>query len=597
MKTHSHAFPYLIVPYIAILTLLISPFTFTNVRAIETRGGSGYALTAPPVIDIWYGTPQAFGNNGLPQRQINILGNVSDPDGIASLTYSLNGSQQKNLSLGPDTRRLLSQGDFNVELFDSELLNGANQVVINATDTMSETATSTVVVNYSRDKVWPLPYEANWDSITPINDLAQITDGKWAYDSQKGGIRPVEVGYDRMIAIGDMAWENYEAVTEITIHGVDEGGYLPPSNGPGIGLIFRWNGHTDDPVPNWQPKTGWLPLGAIGWYHWQLDHSARLEILGNDGSTAIDTSGRTLNLDTSYFFKFRVEKTGNGPLYSLKVWQVNEMEPPVWDLSFIGAAEDPQFGSLVLLTHHVDATFGKVTVTRVGSPPAPSTFQSDDFHNPDLNTSLWEFINPKSDSAYNITGSRTTDAWLNISVPAGSDHDLVLGDNRAPRVMQSVNNTDFDVEAKFESGLYFKYQMQGIIVQEDASHYLRIEFQGDGNSTRLYTADYSGNLKVTYTNTVINGRGIIPLYMRVMRNGGRFTLFYSYDGSSWTPFSTFPRSMVVNTIGVYAANAIGSTSPAFTGKIDYFFNRATPIEPEDPPEIEVNVYLPLLLNQ
>ena len=23
---------------------------------------------------------------------------------------------------------------------------------------------------------------------------------------------------------------------------------------------MRWNGHTDQPIANWQPKTGWLPL-------------------------------------------------------------------------------------------------------------------------------------------------------------------------------------------------------------------------------------------------------------------------------------------------------------------------------------------------
>jgi regulation of enolase protein 1 (concanavalin A-like superfamily) len=158
--------------------------------------------------------------------------------------------------------------------------------------------------------------------------------------------------------------------------------------------------------------------------------------------------------------------------------------------------------------------------------------------------------------------------------------------------MQSVNNTDFDVEAKFETGLSRKYQMQGIIVEEDANHYLRLEFQGDGVGTRIYTANMS-TPKEVYTDIEIGLRTIAPLYMRVLRNGDRWILFYSFDGSSWTPYRTFPLSMVVNSVGVYAANAVGLTSPAFNGQIDYFFNRATPIQPEDAPG--GGLYLPVII--
>ena len=44
-----------------------------------------------PDIDLWEGHTQYFGENGSPQPYVNILGSVSDPDGIASLVYSLNG--------------------------------------------------------------------------------------------------------------------------------------------------------------------------------------------------------------------------------------------------------------------------------------------------------------------------------------------------------------------------------------------------------------------------------------------------------------------------------------------------------------------------
>ena len=49
--------------------------------------------TAPaaPVINVWYGSQQTFGANGQPQQWVNVLGDVSDPGGMASLTYTLNG--------------------------------------------------------------------------------------------------------------------------------------------------------------------------------------------------------------------------------------------------------------------------------------------------------------------------------------------------------------------------------------------------------------------------------------------------------------------------------------------------------------------------
>ena len=228
------------------------------------------APQAGPIITIFYGASQSFGQVGQPQRQINILGNVSDPDGVASLTYTLNGGIQKPLSIGPDTRRLLEAGDFNVELFDEELAQGTNTVLITATDTLTETTSTSVTVNYDRTHAWPLPYQTNWAS--GIQSQGQVVDGKW--EVQGNGLHTVQVGYDRLVAIGDIGWKDYEVTVPITINSIDPAGYLPPSYGPGLGLIMRWTGNTDDPVSGMQPKEGWWPLGAIGWFRWQ-------EFLGN----------------------------------------------------------------------------------------------------------------------------------------------------------------------------------------------------------------------------------------------------------------------------------------------------------------------------
>lgn len=576
-----------------ILTLLITTITPGNVSAQSNYKVDAALLAAPPTINIWFGNTQTFGATGLPQRQINILGNVSDPDGIALLTYTLNGGSPKNLSLGPDTRRLLEAGDFNVELFDTELTHGANQVAITATDTLAETSIANVTVNYYRNNIWPLPYTTNWNS--GIQSQSQVVDGKW--EVQGGGLRTMQVGYDRLVAIGDIGWKDYEVTVPITINNVNlPSCSMPPSNCPGIGLIMRWTGNSDDPVAGEQPKEGWWPLGAIGWIRWQNTTSTKLQIFGNHDADIASTAWTVPANGETYYFKMRVETTGSGPQYRLKVWSSLVTEPVDWNLTGTGNPNDPASGSIVLIAHHVDATFGNVAVTRLGSLPVPSTIQSDDFRVSSLNTGLWTFVNPKGDGSYGITGANTADAWLNISVPAGSDHDLLVGDNRAPRVMQSVNDTDFDVEVKFESGLLPMYQMQGIIIQQDANNYARFEFFGDGAGTRIYAARYSNSGKELIANNSFGVGQIHPLYLRILRNGNRWIMFTSLDGSNWTPYLTVPFKLAVSSIGVYGANATGGSSPAFTGKIDYFFNRAAPIQPEDViPVLDNRMNLPLIL--
>jgi uncharacterized repeat protein (TIGR02543 family) len=220
------------------------------------------------VIDVWYGSDQPFGQIGSnAQTWVNVLGNVSDPDGVASLVYSLNGGPVSTLSIGPDGRRLESAGDFNIDIAYTDLVNGPNQVLITATDGLGTQSTEMVTVTYSSGNVWPLPYSIDWSSAPSIQDVAQVVDGLWTLEADS--VRILEPGYDRLIAIGDVSWTDYEVMVPVTIHNMWGDG--------GAGILLRWNGNTDYPISGWQPKTGWNPLGAIGWFRYN-----RLEFWGND---------------------------------------------------------------------------------------------------------------------------------------------------------------------------------------------------------------------------------------------------------------------------------------------------------------------------
>ena len=138
---------------------------------------TGAAYAADPVIDVWYGTDQQFGQMGTPQQYINIPGNVYDPDSggsIDSLVYTLNDTDPPSktprvLSMGPDTR-LINLGDFNldIDIADTDLVIGDNTIVITATDNDLNESQVTVTLNYASGNVWPLPYTADWSSITDI---------------------------------------------------------------------------------------------------------------------------------------------------------------------------------------------------------------------------------------------------------------------------------------------------------------------------------------------------------------------------------------------------------------------------------------------
>ncbi len=186
-----------------------------------------------PIIDVWYGDTQNFGVLGDPQQQINILGNTIS---ATSLEYSLNGGAPVGLSIGTGggieppplvgalhaedltaagNKRLVNKGDFNIDIFTSELLAGANTVEITAYG--SGQTTKTVTVNYSTGNTWPLPYTLDWNDFDNLEEAlqsgnVQVVDGEWYLyeDDGEKWLRPVEsaIGYDRAVAIGGIQWQN-----------------------------------------------------------------------------------------------------------------------------------------------------------------------------------------------------------------------------------------------------------------------------------------------------------------------------------------------------------------------------------------------------
>lgn len=621
----------------------------------------------PPVINVWFGDTQTFGNLGNPQEFVNVLGNVSDANGVASISYKLNGGSSVSLPFGPDGKRLLNDGDFNIELPTSSLLNGANTVEITATDALGAPSSKSITLNYQAGNVWSLPYTVDFTSLTNIenlNSVANAVDGNWELVTD--GIRNKNAGYDRLLVAGDKTWSsNMEVEVPITIHS--------SSSSSGVGFALGWQGHTGSA----NPRLDW-PLEAIGWVR-NAHNNPTLEILRYNSIQEANQS-ISFSLGTTYILKVRSEEIDqNNSRFQVKIWEDGTAEPA----NFMLSADVPtRSGSVLMITHRSEVTWGNMTITPLTANQAPS-FTSSPVTNaqvgqqytynvtasdPDVADNLsitevtipgWLTLNDNGNGTAILSGTPTnSDIGLNavelkvedddnssgsqsfnISVAgtggaslksdhfcvdgslnnfwrifdpydttpaldpgetpitvvnselkfeleAGVDHNLWAGAlNLAPRILQSVTDTDMEFEARYLSVPSERYQMQGFVVHEDNDTFIRLEVFHDGTNVVLFAAFIDGNTPTTKINTIISN---VPEYLKVTRVGDNWTFGYSDDGTNYTNVN-FTQALTVTEVGIHGGNT-GSTPPAFDAVVDYFWNTAEAFPTCDAPtETSINI--------
>ncbi len=324
------------------------------------------AKVPSPIISTWYGYNPPSGQPGISQKWVNILGNVYTDVYISTLAYKINGSSEQFLNFGSDTRRLQETGDFNIEIDPASLNVGFNQIEIKAKDSNDQISTKVVTINYAPGNFWPLPYTADWGSLTNIQSvegIAHIVDGLWK--STPNGIRTVQPGYDRSIAIGDKAWSSdYEVTVPITFH----------SDFSGMGFAVGWQGHEGGR----SPKIEW-PLQALAWIRGPVANP-KLEIITYGGlptttwehkETPDPQHSVSITKDVTYMLKSSSSKLANGmSRFSVKFWRKNEAEPVAWNVNADVPTRD---GSVLLIANYGDVTFGNVFVEAQLSSLPPGT--------------------------------------------------------------------------------------------------------------------------------------------------------------------------------------------------------------------------------
>jgi len=190
---------------------------------------------------------------------------------------------------------------------------------------------------------------------------------------------------------------------------------------------------------------------------------------------------------------------------------------------------------------------------------------SDDFNESSLNTTLWTVSAPAGGTASVSNGH----ALLNV--PGGSNHDPVAGGDNSVRIMQSISNVNFNVAAKFDSQLYGNTQGQGILVQQDANTYLRIDIFSYGSQLYVEAAGVSGGTETGYIINTISITGL-SMWLQVSRSGNTFTVSTSSDGVNYTSAGNFSLSLSVSSIGPFAwnYNATPADAPALACSVDWF---------------------------
>ncbi len=206
---------------------------------------------------------------------------------------------------------------------------------------------------------------------------------------------------------------------------------------------------------------------------------------------------------------------------------------------------------------------------------------SENFDGPTLNTALWTFINPKSDATVVMNGTAAT-----INVPQGSIHDPFTPGSAAVQLMESITNTDFKVQARFQSTVEINIQQEGIIARQDDTNFLAFKVYSDGSNVHIYAGQTTNGTPTNITDTIINVTQA-PIWLQLERSGNNWVGKWSTDGVNFTTGASFSYALTISQVGPFAANfnAIATSAPAFTAIVDYFFNVGSPVGNNDGPAV------------
>jgi hypothetical protein len=172
---------------------------------------------------------------------------------------------------------------------------------------------------------------------------------------------------------------------------------------------MRFTGHVAGGLsgydPDHQPKSGYLPFGGLGWLRWTGGFTGQPKMHFHYGDTVgwadeglppvqpagsesgpapfaavaySDFGPAAVQPGGTYWMRMRCETLPDTPQgegvtrYSWKIWDAIDPEPLDWAFEITQeSAVALRRGGVVLVAHHVDATFGDVVITALAGDTSP----------------------------------------------------------------------------------------------------------------------------------------------------------------------------------------------------------------------------------
>ncbi len=212
----------------------------------------------------------------------------------------------------------------------------------------------------------------------------------------------------------------------------------------------------------------------------------------------------------------------------------------------------------------------------------PTGIDSDDFNSCTLNNSVWDFRDPVGNSSYLVNGKE-----LEITVPAGTNHEILDNANESARIMQAINDEDFRMSAKFDAPVEAGTQMQGLLVAEDEQNFVRYNLIHNGSAVFIEAYIYEDGERLQSPKLIkqfdASQQYVVPTHLAIEKFGNTWRFLYMDESEQWVTLKTFDDNMSVSEAGVFAGNKgnPASAAPEFTSKVDYFFDDNAPIDPQD----------------
>jgi beta-glucosidase len=230
--------------------------------------------------------------------------------------------------------------------------------------------------------------------------------------------------------------------------------------------------------------------------------------------------------------------------------------------------------------------FASVQITQASSVPGTATVTetgSDGIHQ----TYTVYFAHPASSDEFNGTSVGPQWSWIrqnpaNEQVNGGSlvitpeQGDLVGTTNTARNILIQPALGNWTIESKltFSSPPSVASQQGGIIAYQDDDNLLKVDWEYSGGAAQLVetTEDSLSGTLVTQVLASIPTSGLLDgdtVWLRMVKQGPRYTTYYSTDGVHYTPIYEVGAALRDVKVGLFAWNG-PATSSNLNVAFDYF---------------------------